>query len=242
MSWFLSKNYPIHLLIIVLVVLAFSAINVPHPDDFKLEHYMTVVFIVLLIATYHRFRLSNVSYTLIFLFLLLHILGAHYTYSEVPYNRLFQDWLGFDVDQYFGFSRNMYDRLVHFSFGLLFFYPVRELFARVADTRGWWNLYLPLDVMMAFSMLYELIEWGVAIFYGGSGVDMTYIGSQGDVWDAQKDMALATLGAIISLIVVLMINLKLNSHFWQELKESLRIKRASPLGEIAIESWLNKKE
>jgi len=237
MRWFFGRNYPIVLFIITLIVLGFSAIDVPHPEDFKLEHYMTVIFLFLLVVSYNHFRLSNISYTLIFIFLLLHILGAHYTYAEVPYNTWLQKWFDFNIDEYFGFERNHYDRLVHFSFGLLFFYPIRELFARIADTKGFWNLYLPLDVVMAFSMIYELIEYGVVLVYSDTGVDMTYLGTQGDIWDAHKDMFLATMGGLIAMLVVMIINIKLNKEFWKELKESFRIKKNKPLGEVEIETW-----
>jgi len=238
MNWFFGKRYPLYLFVTAIIILGLSAINVPHPDDFKLEHYPTIVFLVLLAISYKIFRLSNISYTLIFIFLLLHILGAHYTYSEVPYNQWFLRWFDFNLDGFFGFQRNMYDRLVHFSFGLLMYYPVRELFARIANARGFWGLYLPLDVMMAFSMIYELAEWLIAISYGGTGVDMTYIGSQGDVWDAQKDMFLATFGGFLTMVVVMVINSVLNKDFWKEFKDSLRIKEKKPLGEVKIQSWL----
>lgn len=240
MNWFFNKNYPIYLYVITLIVLGLSAINVPYPDDFKLEHIMTIVFLVLLAATYNKFRLSNISYTLIFIFMLLHILGAHYTYSEVPYDRWTQDWFGFSINGFFGFERNMYDRLVHFSFGLLFAYPARELFNRLASTKGVWGLYFPLDVMAAFSMVYELIEYGVVLAYGADGVGATYLGSQGDIWDAQKDMFLATFGALIAMAIVTIINIKLNPGFWSEFKESLKVKIREPLGEVKIQSWLDR--
>jgi putative membrane protein len=104
-----------------------------HFSDWVLENILTVVFITLLIATRHVFRLSNVSYTVLFTFLCLHTIGSHYTYAEVPY----EDWthrLGFSVNEIFGLERNHYDRLVHFLFGFLFVYPMREFFMRIAGT------------------------------------------------------------------------------------------------------------
>ncbi len=237
MNWFYSKKYPLVLYVITLIVLGLSAIDVPYPEDFVLEHIMTVVFLVLLAATYRWFRMSNISYTLMFLFMMLHILGAHYTYSEVPYNSAIFNWTGFDVDQFFGFARNMYDRLVHFSFGLLFYYPAREVFNRFAETKGIWALYFPLDLMAALSMVYELLEYGIVLVYGADGVGATYLGSQGDIWDAQKDMFLATLGAVITMLIVAFINAKYNRGFWKEIKSSLKLKNARPLGEVTIQSW-----
>ena len=128
----------------------------------------------------------------------LHLVGAHYTYSEVPYD----EWIrGHRPDPLLGlgWQRNHYDRLVHFLYGLLFAYPTREVFLRVAAVRGFWGYYLPLDVTMATSTSYELIEWGAAELLGGD-LGQAYLGSQGDQWDAQKDMALATLGAVLATV------------------------------------------
>ncbi|MBK7645119.1 MAG: DUF2238 domain-containing protein, partial [Planctomycetes bacterium] len=113
--------------------------------------------------------------------------------------------LGGALPQWFPFlnitERNHYDRLVHFLFGLLFAVPIREIFLRVGQVRGFWAYYLPLDVAMAFSMLYELIEWGSALLFGGD-LGAAYLGTQGDPWDAQKDMALASLGALITMCAI----------------------------------------
>ena len=109
----------------------------------------------------------------------------------------YREWLPFlDFTE-----RNHYDRLVHFLFGLLLAVPIREIFLRIVQVRGFWSYYLPLDVAMAFSMLYELIEWAAALVFGGE-LGVAYLGTQGDPWDAQKDMGLATLGALITLLAV----------------------------------------
>ena len=238
-SFFMSPKYPLYLLVITLFLLTLTSIKPPHPQDYFYEHVMTVVFLAIIILSYRRFRLSNVSYTFIILFLLLHILGARFTYSEVPYNFFFLKYFGFDLDAFFGFQRNHYDRLVHFSFGLLFAYPIRELFWRVANARGVWRYYLPLDVIMAFSMLYELIEFGFAVIVGGD-VGQTYLGTQGDVWDAQKDMLLATLGGIITLMATFLINLRYNRNLKGELKDSFKISRKTPLGEVELMRMMRK--
>ena len=240
MKWLYNKKYPIILYVATLVIFGISSVDVPYPEDFVLEHVLTVLFMILLAATYRKFRLSNISYTMIFIFMVLHIIGAHYTYSEVPYNSVIQNWFGFNVDQFFGFTRNMYDRLVHFSFGLLFAYPAREVFNRFASAKGIWGLYFPLDVMAALSMVYELLEYGIVLLYGAGGVGASYLGSQGDIWDAQKDMFLATLGAFIAMTTVAIVNIKLNPGFWQEIKDSLKLKHAQPLGEVEIQAWADK--
>jgi putative membrane protein len=99
-----------------------------------------------------------------------------------------------------GWHRNYYDRLVHFCYGLLLAYPVREVFVRVTGMGGFLSYFLPLDLTMSTSMLYELIEWGAAVMFGGD-LGAAFLGTQGDVWDAQQDMALASLGALIAVTI-----------------------------------------
>ena len=121
-------------------------------------------------------------------------------------------------------ERNHFDRLVHFSYGLLLAYPIREMFLRIGNVRGFWGYFLPLDLTMSTSMLYELIEWGAAVAVGGD-LGAAYLGTQGDIWDAHKDMALASLGALISMTVTALINRQLQRDFAREWAESIRVKR-----------------
>lgn len=132
-----------------------------------------------------------------------------------------------------GWKRNHFDRLVHFSYGLLLAYPIREVFLRVANVRGFWGYFLPLDLTMSSSMMFELFEWGAAEYFGGN-LGMAYLGTQGDVWDAHKDMALASLGALIAMTATAAINLLLQRDFAREWARSLRVKRTEPLGEYEI--------
>jgi len=168
-------------------------------------------------------RLSKVSYTLLTVFVCMHLLGAHYTYSEVPLFDKLKEW--------FSWERNHYDRLVHFSFGLLLAYPVRELFMRVASAKGFWSYYLPLEIVMATSMLYEIIEW-LFVEAVDPAAGTAFLGTQGDPWDAQKDMALATLGAFITMTVTMLHNVRRNPEFKREFLDSLRVKRTEPLDEF----------
>lgn len=210
------------LLVVVVVLLGIA----PHDRAaWVLENALTLVGVVVLVATRDALPLSRVSYTLIFVFLCLHSVGAHYTYSQVPYDRWFPALAGGE--------RNHYDRLVHFAYGLLLAYPIREVFLRVAQVRGFWGYYLPLDVTMATSMLYELIEWGAAEAFGGE-LGVAYLGSQGDPWDAQKDMALATVGAVLAMLVTALLNWRWQRDFAREWAESLRVKDPRPLGEAAL--------
>lgn len=206
---------------LVAIALAFN----PHDRaDWALENALAVLLVLVLLVTARRFPLSRISYGLIFAFLLLHEVGAHYTYSEVPY----REWLPFLPAT----ERNHYDRFVHLSFGLLMAYPIRELFLRLARVRGFWGYYLPLDLTMACSMIYELIEWGAAVYFGGE-LGQAYLGTQGDPWDAHKDMALATLGAIAAMGLTALINRLLGDDVSREFLQSLEGDQ-HPLGEDEI--------
>jgi putative membrane protein len=160
-----------------------------------------VVFVAALVVFRRRLPLSRISYTALFLFLTLHTIGAHYTYSEVPYDEWSRAVTGRPISDLFGWERNHYDRLVHFSYGLLLAYPIRQMLIEVAGVGGVWSYYLPFAVTSSTSADYELIEWGAAAMFGGD-LGMAYLGMQGDVWDAQKDMALAALGALLSMILI----------------------------------------
>lgn len=204
-----------------------------HPADrgaWALENSLVMVAVLVLAWTSRVFPLSRVSYTLIFVFLALHEIGSHYTYSQVPYDAGFRSVFGFSLDEFLGFTRNHFDRAVHFSYGLLLAYPIREVFIRIASVRGFWGYFLPLDLTMSTSALFELVEWGVVEIFGGD-LGMAYLGTQGDVWDAQKDMALASLGALISMLAIAAINLSLQRDFAAEWNESLRVKSRRPLDE-----------
>ena len=192
--------------------------------DWVVENVLVVFAAVLLGFTYKSFPLSRISYTCIFLFMMLHALGAHYTYAKVPY----QEWFPFLAG-----GRNHFDRLVHLAYGLLLAYPIREMFLRIGNVRGFWGYFLPLDLTMSTSMLYELIEWLAAEVLGGD-LGAAYLGTQGDVWDAHKDMALASLGALIAMLVTAAINRRMQRDFAGEWAESIRVKRKKPLGEEAL--------
>jgi putative membrane protein len=189
--------------------------------DWAIENVLVLFGAALLGFTYKSFPLSRISYTCIFIFMMLHALGAHYTYSKVPY----QEWLPFLEG-----GRNHFDRLVHFMYGLLLAYPIREMFLRIGNVRGFWGYFLPLDLTMSTSMLYELIEWAAAEVLGGE-LGAAYLGTQGDIWDAHKDMALASLGALIAMVITALINRHMQRDFAGEWAESIRVKRKTPLGE-----------
>src|SRR6267143_4471641 len=173
-----------------LLIWTATAISPFDRRDWLLENFVVVLFIGLLVATYRRFPLSDVSYVLITVFMTLHAIGAHYTYAQVP--------LGAWVKEAFHQTRNHYDRLVHFSFGLMLAYPAREVFLRIANAKGFWAYYLPLDVTLALSAMYEIMEsWFAQII--GPGLGDAWLGPQGDIWDAQKDMTAGLRGGVLCM-------------------------------------------
>ena len=190
------NHYHALLLAIFAAIWVWAAIEPRYPQDWLLENYLVFVFVPLILLGVRRYRLSSLSCTLVTAFMLLHVVGSHYTYSEVPF--------GFTLQNWFGSERNMYDRLVHFSFGLLLAYPFREVIMRATKASGGWTYVLPLQGVMSFSFTYEIIEWRVAEWVDPSA-GLAFLGAQGDLWDAQKDMALAVIGAVITLSILALI-------------------------------------
>src|SRR5688572_4642853 len=233
-----NPRYPLALLTVFIAFAALCAIRPYSYSNWLLENALTFVAVAFLAWSYRRLPLSNVSYTLIFLFLCLHTVGAHYTYSRVPLDAWFETIFGTSASELFGWQRKNFDRVVHFCYGLLISYPVREVFMRVARARGFWSYYLPLDLTMSFSMLYELLEWAVAVTFGGD-MGHNYLGAQGDPWDAHKDMALATLGALMTMSLVALINWKFDKRFGDEWRQSLDATGRPPLGERRLAELLS---
>ena len=222
-------RYHTVLLVLFAAVWIWAAIEPVYPHDWLLENYLVFIFVPLVLLAGRYFRLSNLSYTLLTVFMLMHVVGSHYTYAEVPFGTTLQHW--------FGAERNMYDRLVHFSFGLLLAYPLREVFMRVAKVHGLWAYWFPLELVLAFSGAYEIIEWLVAAQVDPSA-GLAFLGAQGDVWDAQKDMALAAFGALLAMLGTAALNVRLQRDFAREWSESLRVKDRRPYGEDEIRRLL----
>ncbi|MFT0545753.1 DUF2238 domain-containing protein [Allopusillimonas ginsengisoli] len=206
-----------------LVLWATLAIAPYDRADWLLENALVAALFLALWGMRRKFRFSNVSLILIIVFLALHAVGSHYTYSEVPYDQWWQAMTGHTLNSIFGWERNHYDRLVHFSYGLLLAYPIREFFLRVVEVRGFWAYFLPLDVTLSTSALYELIEWAAAEVFGGE-LGMQYLGTQGDIWDSHKDMALAALGALIAMLITAALNKKLRRDPAWEWSQAMRLK------------------
>ncbi len=172
-------------------------------NNWLLENTLTVLFLIFLLVTFKKYQFSDLSYLLICVYMCLHIYGAKYTYAENPF--------GYWLKDYMGWERNHYDRIVHFSFGFLLAYPMRELFLKWIKYPTMVAWVLPIEITLSISGFYELIEWAVAdIFFPAQGV--AYLGTQGDIWDAQKDIFLAFLGAIIATTIVSLVKKAFKIH------------------------------
>jgi putative membrane protein len=179
-------------LFLFLMAWAWTFIGTTDRANWITENVLTILFIAGLVLTHCRFQFSDLSYTLFFVYILLHIYGAMYTYAENP--------LGYWLKDLFQGERNQYDRIVHFSFGFMLAYPMRDHFKNHFQWPNWVCWVLPVEITMSFSAAYELIEWAVAdLFFPAQG--HAYLGSQGDVWDAQKDMGLAFSGAVLAMLL-----------------------------------------
>jgi len=193
MSKSFQSNRVLQGLVVWLIVLwIITAINPLYPSDWLLENLLVFIWGGLLIFTYRWFRFSNRSYALFTVFLSLHLVGAHYTYAETPF--------GFWLQDLFAFERNHYDRIVHFSFGLLIAYPMREILLRQSGVSGAWAYFLTINCVLAFSAFYEVLEVIAAMIVSPELGD-AYLGTQGDEWDAQKDTFLAFVGSIVAMLV-----------------------------------------
>lgn len=184
---------------------AWLAIDPLDRAAWMLENALVFTAAAVLITTRRVLPLSTLSYTMIFVFMCMHAVGAHYTYSLVPYEEAIRSITGISVDTLLEAHRNHYDRWVHFCYGLLLVLPLRELLMLHAGVRGFWSYFLPLDLVVSSSLFYELLEWGAAVVYGGD-LGVAFLGTQGDDWDAQRDMLLAGLGAISTILLVWLVN------------------------------------
>lgn len=233
------SNRRTFLILLALYALWLVALGIAPLDRpaWRIQNSALVGGVAALVVTRRWFAFSRMAYVMIFAFLALAAVGAHYTYQRTPYDAWFVAVTGRTLNGLVGWDRNNFDRIVHFAYGFLIAYPVRELFLRVADVRGFWGYALPLDVVMSTSMLWELAEWVTAAAFAGG--DQLYIGTQGDVWDTHKDMALATLGAAISIGLVAAINRVYHRDFGREWADSLRVKQRDALEPDGF-AWLTR--
>lgn len=182
--------------VLLLWYVAFSIVMAISPVSrqfWAAANILPVILVIVLTTTYRLFPLSTGSYVLITIFLTLHTIGVHYTYSQVP----FGEWL----QQALHLNRNHFDRIVHFSFGFLLTYPLEEWFRLFARVRGWMIYYLPVMTILGLSGFWEILESWVARTVKPD-LGLTFLGSQGDVWDAQKDMTAALYGSLLCVVLI----------------------------------------
>ena len=180
---------------LAIFVVAWTALAIAprHRADWVLENLPTFIGVPIAVVGYRRFRFSDRAYVQATIFLLLHTIGSHYTYSEVPVGEWIRDLLGL--------ARNHYDRVVHFAFGVLMLRPVRELGFRSRAAPGRFAvLYFSAAGVACWSLVYEVVEWLVASV-ADPAAGTAYLGTQGDLWDTQKDMALALCGAVVAGLI-----------------------------------------
>ena len=182
---------PLLLLALYAIVFGISAISPYDRAVWWAENIpvLIVVGILVLLARYYHF--SNTGYALMTVFIILHTIGGHYTFERVPF-----DW----VSELFGFERNHYDRLAHFSVGF-YAYPIAEvLMARRLVRTRWIVSLFPIFAIATVAGMYEIIEWQYAV-YADAEAGVAVLGSQGDIWDAQKDILADTLGALTVMVL-----------------------------------------
>jgi putative membrane protein len=187
------KQFHLALLASFVVILIWSVIRPKDLFTWFLESFPAMIGTVILTATYRRFEWTTLAYTLVWMHAIILVVGGHYTYAEVP---LF-DWLrdGFHL------SRNHYDRVGHFAQGFVPAMIAREFLLRRSPlTPGKLLAYIVVSICLAISAAYELLEFGVSVLTGSAGD--AFLGTQGDIWDTQKDMLMALIGSVTALLTL----------------------------------------
>jgi len=203
------RRYLLTLTLLFLLVWGGLAITPLDRHDWLLENLLVLALAVALLLGHRHYLPSRSAATLIVLYLCIHQLGAHYTYAKVPYDVWWRALTGESLNQALGWERNQFDRLAHLSYGLLLAYPIREVLIRLGLRPGIWSLVLPVDIVLSTSAVYELIEWfGAETLDGGQG--RTFLATQHDRWDPQKDMALAAAGAIVTMLCTALLSRRAN--------------------------------
>jgi putative membrane protein len=196
-----GKDSLVAAVILVLGSIA-SGAGAAYPRNTWLQVGPVVLAAIALPYLLRRWPVSRASLTCAILFLLIHLMAAHWTYSDVPYDR-WLNFVGIDIRSLLGTNRNMFDRLVHFSFGLLAIVPIMEFEQRYAGVNRRLAFRLALLFVLASSALYEIFEWLIAVTMSPDAAE-AYNGQQGDAFDSQKDMAIAAVGAMSALLVIRM--------------------------------------
>ena len=187
------SKYKLFLLVIFVAVLVWSRIGTVSPSYWLLENSPIFVIMLLFILLQRYIKLSNTSYTFIVIYMMFPLVTSHYGVTGVP--------LGDYVGDLLGSSRNVYDKITHFAFGFLGFYPIQEFVMSVTKKEGLFNYYIPLESVIALSALYEIFEW-LAARTVNPVLAAGFFGAQGDIFDTQKDMGIATVGALCAMLII----------------------------------------
>jgi putative membrane protein len=188
------NKYKWILLIAFILILTWSGIHPPAGNpDWLLENSPIFGAILVFVALARFIKMSDFSYTLLFIYLLFPLATSHYGVTGVPF--------GSTISHFFGFSRNMYDRLTHFLFGFLLFYPIYDLVLNITKKENGWSYYFPIEIIISLSAIYEIFEWLAAITVNPV-LGAAFYGSQGDPFDTPEDMACALVGGILAMIIV----------------------------------------
>jgi putative membrane protein len=199
----IRKYFPHILFALYALLFLYTGIHPYARDVWYVENGPIVAIVIALTIGWVRgVRFSNTSYALMSVLLYMHTIGGYYTFERVPF-----DWF----NTFFGFERNMYDRVAHFTVGFYAFPFAEYLLAKKAVTKKWIAYVLPLCFIMALAALYEIFEWWYAATFGGDA-GVAFLGSQGDIWDAQKDMLMDTLGAVTALLIFGLLQLFRKKH------------------------------
>lgn len=197
----MNTTYKILTVLALAAVAAATCIHPLFPNDLVLQHLGTAILMFPLVCDIKRNTFSKTSFMGLALFTLLHIIGARYIYSYVPYDETIHKLCGFSINEWIGATRNHYDRFVHFSYGLLVlplcFQMVRQ---KIRCSQGT-AIIMAWCMIQTGSLVYEVFEWALAIVMAPENAE-SYNGQQGDIWDAQKDMALALLGSTLTGIIL----------------------------------------
>lgn len=188
----IKKYFPHFLLVIYVVEFIIAGIHPYSRDVWYAENGPIVLLVAVIVILYMRnVRFSNTAYALMFVLPFLHTIGGHYTFERVPF-----DWF----NNLFGFERNMFDRVGHFTVGFYALPLMEYLVGRGLVAKKWIAVTYAVFAIAFVAVFYEWVEWWYAELWGGSS-GAAFLGSQGDIWDAQKDMFMDVLGAVLSALV-----------------------------------------
>ncbi|TWU47163.1 Inner membrane protein YjdF [Rubripirellula tenax] len=194
-------KFQLGLIVIAFALMAISFWDAPYPDELKLQHAPTLTILLGLAVSSFYFRMSNLSFVCIISFLIIHIVGARWIYSFVPYDEWSMAILGTSISDHFGWQRNHYDRFVHLASGILLAPPAAESLQRLGGMRPMAAAMTSVAVVLAIGAVYEIVEWQIATILSPAQAE-SYNGQQGDVWDPQKDMTLAWFGAVLAAVAL----------------------------------------